>query len=393
MMIMKRLILLGVVFCLPFGALAADAANVNQSTDPEVEVLDEIIAKVNGAIITRTDIARMRNDMVKEMERRQVPPEKIAATVAQREDDFLRDRIDHLLLVQRGDQLDINVDQEVSKYFANLMLQFKVADQDKFAQIVRENTKLRFEDYKEEVKNGILTQRVLQQEVGSRIVIPREEVVKYYEEHKDDFRRDERVFLAEILVSSEDKTGEELAALEKEAELLVERARRGERFDELARENSDAVTAENGGDLGGWKKGDLRQDIEELIWDKPKNYVTDPIKQDNGYLILKVLAHHQAGIAYLEEVENEIMGILHQPRFEPMVREYLTELRQSAYLEIKEGYVDSAAAPGKDTSWKDPAMLVPETVTREEVIAKPGRKKLLFIPIPGTKASPKSSSK
>ncbi len=392
MMSMKSLILLGVVLCLSLPVLAADAANLPKSTGPEVEIIDEIVAKVNGAIITRSDIQRARDELAKEMERRKASPEEIQELVTERDPDFLRDRIDHLLLIQRGDQMDMSVDQQVSKYFANLMLQFKVVDQDKFAQLVRENTGLRFEDYKEEVKNGMLTQRVLQMEVGSRVVIPREDIVAYYEEHKEEYRRDERVFLSEILVSSDD-TDVDDEILSKKADALVERARRGEKFDELARENSDAVTAQSGGDLGGWNKGDLRKDIEDMIWDQDKNYVTDPIKQDNGYLILKVRAHHQAGVAYLEEVENEITGILHEPLFQPKVREYLTELRQDAYLEIKEGYIDSAAAPGKDTAWKDPAMLVPETVTKEEVIAKPGRKKILFIPIPGTKASPKSSSK
>ena len=382
---MKGWILLSAALLCIIPSFAADV--------PDIQVIDEIIAKVNGAIITRSDLTRAREDLVAELKNRKLADDKIAEVVADREKDVLRDRIDHLLLVQRGDQLGIDVDQEVSKYFANIMLQMKMVDQDDFAKAVRENTGMRFEDYKEEVKNGILTQRVLGQEVGGKIHIPREDIVKYYEEHKNEFTREERVFLLEILVSTEGKEGDQIAEAEQKANALVERARRGEKFDELAKENSDAVTAENGGDLGGWKKGDLRPDIEARIWDKEKNYVTDPIKTDGGFLILKVMAHHQAGLAHFEEVEQEITGRLHQPLFEPKVREYLTELREMAFLEIKDGYLDSAAAPGKDTSWTDPAMLVPETISKEEVIAKPGRKKLLFIPIPGTTASPKSSSK
>ncbi len=386
---MKRWVVLASLLVTVCPAIAADPEK-----EEDVEILDEIIAKVNGAIITKTDIARARESAIEDLQRRNVPESQMEEILEKREPHLLRDRIDHLLLIQRGDQLDVKVDQEVSKYMADLMLQYKIADQDKFAQLVREQTGMRFEDFKEEVKNGFLSQRVLGQEVGSKIVIPREEVAKYYEEHKDEFMRDERVFLQEILVSTDNKEGDALAEAEKKAKDLVERARRGEKFDELARENSDAVTAENGGDLGGWKKGDLRRDIEELIWDKEKGYVTDPIKTDNGFLILKVNAHHQAGLALLEEVENEITNKLYGPRFEPKVRDYLTHLRQEAYLEIKDGYVDSAAAPGKDTSWTDPAKLTPETVTKEEVVAKRGRKKLLWlVPIPGTKASPKSSSK
>jgi peptidyl-prolyl cis-trans isomerase SurA len=70
---------------------------------------------------------------------------------------------------------------------------------------------------------------------------------------------------------------------------------------------------------------------------------------------------------------------------EPRIREFLTRLRTEAFLEIKDGYIDSGAAPGKDTRWRDVAQLKPQTTTKEEVAARvKRRKKLLFIPIPGT---------
>jgi len=373
----------------PFVLLAAGSAAAN-----DVAVVEEIIAKVNGDIITRADLERAKQSLLEDLKRRDLQGAQLEAALKEREKDLLRDRIDTLLLIQRGNQLNINVDQDVSKYFAEIMLQFKVADQDKLAELVRQQTGMRFEDFRQEVKNGMLTQRVLGREVGSRIVIPREEVQKYYQEHKNEFVREERVFLREILIAADPKDPDSFAAAEKRAKSLVERARRGERFEDLARDNSDAVTAKNGGDLGGWKKGDLKKEIEDLIWDKERNYVTDPIRTENGYLILKKTAHHQAGLALLEEVENEIMGRLYGPRFEPKVREYLTELRQQAFLEIKDGWVDTAAAPGKNTKWTDPARLTPETVTREEVLANPGRKRLLWIfPIPGTQRAPRSTSR
>jgi len=373
----------------PFVLLAAGSAAAN-----DVAVVEEIIAKVNGDIITRAELERAKQSLLEDLKRRDLQGAQLEAALKEREKDLLRDRIDTLLLIQRGNQLNINVDQDVSKYFAEIMLQFKVADQDKLAELVRQQTGMRFEDFRQEVKNGMLTQRVLGREVGSRIVIPREEVQKYYQEHKNEFVREERVFLREILIAADPKDPDSFAAAEKRAKSLVERARRGERFEDLARDNSDAVTAKNGGDLGGWKKGDLKKEIEDLIWDKERNYVTDPIRTENGYLILKKTAHHQAGLALLEEVENEIMGRLYGPRFEPKVREYLTELRQQAFLEIKDGWVDTAAAPGKNTKWTDPARLTPETVTKEEVLANPGRKRLLWIfPIPGTQRAPRSTSR
>ena len=211
---------------------------------------------------------------------------------------------------------------------------------------------------------------------------------------REALQRDERVFLREILVSTEGKDAAGVAAAEKKAKDLVARARKGERFPEMARDNSDAVTAQNYGDLGGFKKGELAANVETAVWDKPKGYVTDPMKLPNGFLILKVDDHQKAGQAELADVENEIMEKLYTPRMGPAVREYLTKLRQDAFLEIKSGYVDSGAAPGKNTAWQDPAQLKPETVSKAEVANKTRRKRLLWaVPVPGTKAKDTSSSK
>jgi peptidyl-prolyl cis-trans isomerase SurA len=82
------------------------------------------------------------------------------------------------------------------------------------------------------------------------------------------------------------------------------------------------------------------------------------------------------------------------PMFQPRVREYLTKLRQEAFLEIKEGYIDSSAAPGKSTSWSDPAQLKPETVTKEEVASRVRRRRLLWMaPIPGTQQTVSRTSR
>jgi peptidyl-prolyl cis-trans isomerase SurA len=78
---------------------------------------------------------------------------------------------------------------------------------------------------------------------------------------------------------------------------------------------------------------------------------------------------------------------------DPALRAYLTKLRQDAFLEIKPGYEDSGAAPGKDTTWTDPAQLKPETITKEEVVAKGHKKRLLWlVPVPGTRSEKTGSS-
>jgi hypothetical protein len=132
----------------------------------------------------------------------------------------------------------------------------------------------------------------------------------------------------------------------------------------------------------------LRKELEDLVFGQERGYVTDPIRTPNGFLILRVDEHYAKGLQPFEAVQDEVMNRVYMPKLQPALREYLTKLRQDAFLEIRSGYVDSGAAPGKDTAWRDPAKLVPETITKEEVAAQTRRRRLLWlIPIPGTSTS------
>jgi peptidyl-prolyl cis-trans isomerase SurA len=380
MVYMKSLVLLVV---LASGSLfAADLA-----------VVDEIVAKCNGDIITKGELQRIQRQMITELREQGATGVTLENAVASREKNLLRDRIDQLLLVQKAKDLNINVDAEVAKRMAAIQTDSGIADPEKFQEYIKERAGVSYEDFKQEMKNQMLTQRVIRQEVSERVNVKREDVQKYYDEHKTEFVRQEQLYLREILVSTENKDAAGIAAAEKKAKDLVARARRGERFAELARDNSDAVTAKTMGELTPVKKGQLSENLESQVWTQPKGYVTDPIKIPTGFLILRVEEHQKAGQAELSEVENEVMERLFAPRMEPAIRGYLTKLREQAFLEIKADWVDTGAAPGKDTSWVDPAQLKPETVSKEEVANKTRRKRLLWaVPIPGTKSKSTSSS-
>ena len=375
----------GVVIA-PMLALSAFAA------DPLI--VEQIIAKVNGEIITRTDMDRSKRLMDEEVKRRAAKEPEIVAQATERQKDILREKIDQMLLVQKGKELAINVDPEVSKWMADMQRKVKIADPEKFQQAIREETGQSFEDYKMELKNSILTRRVIGQEVGSKVNIPKADVRKYYEEHKTEFQREERVFLREILISTDGKDAAQLAAAEKKAKDISARAKKGEKFPDLARDNSDAPTAESMGELPPFKKGELAKDLEDMIWDKERSFVTEPVKRGNGWLIIKVDEHHKSGLAAFEETEQDIAGFLQNDKMQPELRKYLTRLRDDAFLEIREGWTDSGAAPNKSTKWSDPAQLKPETVSKEEVASTPRKKRMLWmVPVPGTETSHKSKSK
>ncbi|MBV9747164.1 MAG: peptidyl-prolyl cis-trans isomerase, partial [Acidobacteriia bacterium] len=267
-----------------------------------------------------------------------------------------------------------------------------------FHQWLSQQAGMPFEDFKQQMTNQLLTQKVIGEEIGSRINIPEADQRKYYEEHKADFVREEQVFLSQIVISTEGKAPQQVEAAKKKAADLVARARKGEKFSDLVKSNSDDTqTAQNGGELPPYKRSEglLRKEIADIVFAQKKGYVTDPITIPNGLLILRVDDHYEAGQASFDEVKEEVVQRMAAPLMQPKVRDFLTKLRQDAFLEIKDGFVDTGAAPGKDTRWMDAAELKPQTTTKEEVAAH-HKKKLLWV-IPAGKgkeppAAPPSST-
>ncbi len=356
--------------------------------------VEQIVCKVNGDIVTNVDLNHDRTDLEKQLRASNFSGQKLEEALKNEIPNLLRNKIDNLLLTQKGKEMDLKVDSDVNKYIADLQRQTNTADPEKFQALVRQETGKSYEDFKADLKNNFYVQGVVREEVMRKIQFTNEEVRAYYDEHKSEFQREERVYLREIVVSTQGKQGTALAAAEKKAKDLVERARKGERFNELAQQNSDAPTAKDGGALDPYKKGDLAPNIESLVWDKERGYVTDPVQINGGLLILRVDEHYKAGLAGFEEVEQEIQNRIVGSRQQAALRAYLTKLREQAFLQIKPGYEDTGAAPGKDTTWEDATQLKPETVTKEEVLKTPSRKRVLgVLPIPGTKASGTSSSR
>jgi parvulin-like peptidyl-prolyl isomerase len=348
---------------------------------PGVKVIEEIAAKVNGDIITRGELERKRVDAEAEAKRQGLSGARLADAMREFNQNLLMQEIDQLLLVQKAKDLNINVDNEVAKRLADIQVQNKKPNPDEFQAWIREQTGMPFEDFKDRMKREALTQRVIGQEVMRQIIIPEPDMQKYYDEHKKDFVREEQVFISQILISTEGKNPQQAAAAEKKANDIVAKAKKGDKFSDLARDNSDDVeTAKSGGYVGAMKRGIMDKSIEDLAFAGKKNDVIGPIKRSQGFLILKVEEHFNSGQASFEEVKNEVQDILSRPKVDAKAREFLSKLREEAFLQIKEGYVDAGAVPGKDTRWQDMAQLKPQTTTKEEVAAR--RKKHILWVIP-----------
>ncbi len=362
----------------------------------EVVLMEEIVAKVNSDIITSAELRDDKKGVEEELSKQGLTGAELERTREAMLADLLRNRIDEILLRQKGKDLNLKVESDLNKQIADYQRQFQLPDPDAFQKFVVEQTGKSYEDFRGSLQDKLLVDGVVRDEIMRKISVPSEEIRAYYDEHKDEFQRMERVFLREILVSTVDKkTPEELTAAENKAKDLSNRAKRGETFPAMAQNNSDAeLTKDRGGLLDPFIKGALNPVIEDLVWNQQPGFVTDPIKFDNGWEIFKVEDHQREGLASYGEVENEIQNFLYSQRQGPAIRAYLTKLRSEAFLQIKEGWVDSGNSPGKDTRWGDVATLKPLTVTREEVIANPSMKRLLgMFPVPGTQKTGASSSR
>lgn len=383
--------------------ITASALSLYAAADtPPIRVVEEIAAKVNGDIITRGELEKKRLEIEAAARQQGLTGPRLKEAVDGAFNNALMEEIDQLLLVQKGKDLNINVDNEVIRWLAEIQMQQKaahpeLADPDKFQSFIRQETGMTFEDFKQQKKNQLLTQRVIGQEVVRTINVPEVELQKYYEEHKTEFVRQEQVFLSQIVISTEGKTPAQVAAAEAKAKDLVTRARKGDKFSDMARDNSDDETGKSGGYIGAVPRGQMDKVLEDMVFKEKKGFVSDPVKRAANILILKVEERFEAGQASFEEVKNEIQERLVQPKVDAKARIFLSRLREDAFLEIKEGYVDNGAVPGKDTRWKDLAQLKPQTITKEEVAAR--RKKHILWVIPngyakttGSKAAPAAAA-
>jgi peptidyl-prolyl cis-trans isomerase SurA len=363
------------------------AATLPVASAQNTRVVEEIAAKVNGDIITRGELEQTRKDIEQQLRTEGLTGTKLSDAVKTYSANALRDQIDQLLLVQKGKDLNINVDGEVTREMADMQVASKITDPDKFHEAIHQQYGMTFEEFRDKMKRQYLAQRVISNEVGYRIQIPDVELQKYYEEHKTEYVRKEQVFLSQILISTEGKTPEQAKVAEQKAKDIVARAQKGEKFSDLVRDNSDdPETVRTGGSLPPYQRGMMEKSWDDMVFTAKKGTVVGPLKGPLGWVILRVDERYEAGQATFEEVRGEIQDRMARPRMEPKIREYLTLLRQEAFLEVKEGYTDSGQAPGKDTRWHDVAQLKPQTITKEEVAARTKQHKrfMNLVPVPGT---------
>jgi peptidyl-prolyl cis-trans isomerase SurA len=205
-----------------------------------------------------------------------------------------------------------------------------------------------WEDFKASMRNRIIAQQVIRDEVGAHINISQSEIQAYYNAHKQDFDEPEQVRLSEILIpTANPDDAAQVATAKTKADEAEAKLKSGADFAELAKTMSTGVTASNGGDLGDFKRGQLAKVLEDQTFDLKPGQYTQPIRTKQGYVILKVTDHTPGGIAPMKDVEPQIEDQIGMSKMNPALRTYLTKLREDAYIDIRPGYEDSGASPNE----------------------------------------------
>jgi peptidyl-prolyl cis-trans isomerase SurA len=355
---------------------AAKGINKKPATPASTEgkVVEEIIARVNNEIITSSELDKAKASAAEDAQQQcagKCTQEQARAAIEDAQKTTLRDLIDQSLLSQRGKDMGLNVETDVVKQLDQIRTQNHLKDMDELEKAVTSQGGMNWDDFKNNIRNKILTQQVIGKEVGSHITIGHEEAKKYYEEHKNEFERPEQVALAAIEVKTEGKNEAEIAVLKKKADTTLQRIKDGEDFGQLAKRFSDGSTADQGGYLGTYKHGELSKELEDKVFAMNKGDLTDVIETKQGFLILKVLERYEAGIQPYDKVEEEIQDHLYRQRMDPALREYLKTLREQSYVVVKAGYQEMA---GGGNSEIEEVSATPEN-TKEK---KPHKKYLLF---------------
>jgi peptidyl-prolyl cis-trans isomerase SurA len=307
-------------------------------------VVEDIIARVNNQIITMSDYQKSLTDMAQEVQQdcTGCTRDRMLEELKDRQKDLLRDLIDQQLLIERAKDMDLSVETDVIKRLDEVRKQNNLASLEDLQKAV-ESQGIPWEDYKTQMRNHLLTQEVIRHEVGSRMDIGTQEVKAYYDAHKEDFNRPEQVALAEIFLSTENKSPEEIAAVHTKADDLHNRLVKGDDFAQLAKKYSEGSTAADGGDLGTFERGQLDPQLEAVVFKLNKNQLTDVTQTKSGFDIIKVNDHYQAGLQPIDKVEGEITNKLYVEKMDPALRKYLADLREESYVMVKPGYTDSAA--------------------------------------------------
>jgi peptidyl-prolyl cis-trans isomerase SurA len=313
-------------------------------------IIQKIIVKVNGEILTQTDLEdrqiealKDRNPQLKGLEDFQSDAQ-LQAALAEVTPDVLVKAVDELLLVQRARELGIRFsDENFKSTIDNIKKQNNLDDEGLKKAMAQEGITL--EELRENFERAFMIQRVQSDEIGRNLNITEQESRQYYTKHPNEFLKPATVTVREVFVAVPTVTGADgkpaiNAAANEEAlaklKTARERAAKGEDFAAIVAEISESGTKANGGLIGPVLMSDLNPALAERFSKLQPGEITEPIRTADGYQIFKLETRSAAEPLPFEEVRGQILNRIYQERIDVELVKYLGRLRETALIEWKD---------------------------------------------------------
>ncbi len=282
------------------------------------EQVDRVVLVINEEIITLTEF-------MNEAEKNGINMEE-----AGMEYKFLEQIIDKTIVEQEAKQAGITVsDEELDFTLKEMKSRFKLDETEMEKALEKQN--MTEESFREQWRFQLLTQKLMEAKVKGNVAVTDQEVKEYYQQTYGDYEEGvSEIRIAHILILNNGPD-----ALRK-ATKIADEAKAGEDFPKLAKEYSqDTMSAQNGGDLGYFKKGDLVESLEFAVKDVQINEIVGPVESPGGYHIIKVLDKKDSKIGIPQSYSNEIRNTIYSQKAEEMLKNYLKNIKETAYIERK----------------------------------------------------------
>ena len=183
------------------------------------------------------------------------------------------------------------------------------------------------------IRDQLTAMRLVNQQIRSGLIVSDEEVLRFYQQHKDRFMLPPEVRISQILIAL--GPGSEMLAVREKAQQVFVLLKKGERFEELAARYSDGPEGRRGGSLGYIRPGDMLPQIQKAIEQLPPGSVTEPLASPVGMHIIRVDDRKPPQFRPYEEVKEDIRNVVYQLKTEEAYLEWIKEQKDKSYIEIR----------------------------------------------------------
>ncbi len=296
-------------------------------------VIDRIVAVVNKEIITLSDVQEVAGDELRGLQGK-FEGEELDGEMEAAQRRYLDQLIIRSLQLQRAQELNMEVtERDIELAVEDVKQENNLTQSTLETLLAREG--ITFDAYRQRITEEIMIRRVINFEVQARIEVSSEEIEDYYQANAADFLPPEQLRASHILVVAP-QNGDGVEALEAEAraEVLLERAKSGEDFAELARLHSEDASGAPGGDLGLIRRGEILPDIEAVLFSLQQGEIGPLVRTSAGYHIIKLTEKTSQEAPPFEQVSDRIRNHVYTEKLNVRYERWLEELKKKAYIEV-----------------------------------------------------------